>query len=475
MLHFTYKFAFIIFSISLFANCAGIKGSYNKNLLSVSEQKPIIISNVSIFNGKENGLIENQDVFLRNGKIESIATFNTLEYKGDETIITGKGKVLMPGLIDAHVHITSNGSPPWNIVKPNPEFNLNAYLYAGITTVYDLGGIASKTDHLRKKVNKGKTLGPTIFNTHAPITVAGGHPIPIGKMGAPFPINKLIDFVVPTIKDSADAEKLMKKYTRNKIDYIKIVCDQLPSGIPEMQSKQLTALITEAHKLGFKVFVHVGSSDNAITAIKAGADVLAHGIYRSELSDDDAKFIAKSSVPIIYTLGAFESTYLLSKKSYKISKWDATLLPQEILTPLSTDQSEEINKLDLMVRFVEDLDKNRPYWRKNLGKLRKFGAKIAIGTDSSLPGSYPGSSLYNELRLLSNYGMSNFELLNGATNLNSHLFLDDPHFGSVEVGKQADLLLLNDNPITNLSSVETPNTIIIKGKIIKREIGQLSN
>ena len=139
------------------------------------------------------------------------------------------------------------------------------------------------------------------------------------------------------------------------------------------------------------------------------------------------------------------------------------------------DQTKEINKLDLMVRFVEDLDKNRPYWRKNLGKLRKFGAKIAIGTDSSLPGSYPGSSLYNELRLLSNYGMSNFELLRGATHLNSHLFLDDPDFGSVEVGKQADLLLLNDNPLTNLSSVETPNTIIIKGKIIKREIGQLSN
>ncbi len=141
---------------------------------------------------------------------------------------------------------------------------------------------------------------------------------------------------------------------------------------------------------------------------------------------------------------------------------------------MSTDPSEEINNLELMVRFIQDLDKYRPYWRGNLDKLRKYGAKIAIGTDSSLPGSYPGSSLYTEFKLLSGYGMSNFELLSAATHLNSKLFLENPSFGTIETGKKANVLLLNENPLTLLSTIENPHTIISNGKIIKREIDQRS-
>ena len=154
MLRFTYTIAFILFSIVLFTHCGGTKGSYNKYLISTTQQKPILITNVSIFNGKDHKLSYNQDVFIKNGIIQSISQANKTTYQEAQKIIEGKGKFLIPGLIDAHVHIASNGSPPWDVVKPDPVFNLNAYLYAGITTVYDLGGLANKTQQFRKNTNQ---------------------------------------------------------------------------------------------------------------------------------------------------------------------------------------------------------------------------------------------------------------------------------------------------------------------------------
>ncbi len=235
-----------------------------------------------------------------------------------------------------------------------------------------------------------------------------------------------------------------------------------------MQSDLLRALIEEAHKSGFKVFVHVGSSKNAISAIKAGADVLAHGIYRSYLSDIDAKYIAQSKVPIIYTISGFENAFRFSEGTFKGSKWDSLLIPKEILEPMSQRRDEQINEIDLMRRIGEDIRKSRPFWSENIAKLRKYGARIVVGTDSTLPGTYPGSSYFQEIQLLNEYGLSNLEILRGATSYNAQLFLKAPDFGTIEEGKRADILLLSANPLLYLETIENPEKIIAGGRIIER-------
>ena len=94
---------------------------------------------------------------------------------------------------------------------------------------------------------------------------------------------------------------------------------------------------------------------------------------------------------------------------------------------------------------------------------------MLVGTDSNLPGTYAGSTYFQEIDLLSEYGLSNFDILRGATFLNSKLFLEKPNFGLVEEGMKANLLLIDGNPLENLDLLKQPYLILKAGNIIQRK------
>lgn len=460
----------IIALILLTVGCGGKKGSYDEGIISVENQESeICIRNVRLFVGNADELTSEKDVYLSGGIIQEIrnSTGERLDYSG--RTYEAKGKILMPGLIDSHVHLAGSGAVPWQNVKPNINYNLKAYLYAGITTVYDLGGVANSTRKIANKIREGKIVGPQVYNTHVPITVKGSHPIPLAKETAPFPLNKLVDKLVPTINSPEEAELLIEKYTANPIHYVKVICDQLPTGSKEMNLDQLSAIVKASHKKGYKVFVHVGSSKNAMDAIKAGADVLAHGIVRDALTDEEAKFIAESKVPIIYTLAGFENVHQISSGEYQASKWDSILIPKEVLNPICGIHGKAFNDAPVLKDFASDVNTNRKFWKENFRKLHKHGVSILVGTDSSLPGTYTGTTYYQELKMLKEYGLSNFEVLSGATYKNATLIKNEPDFGIIKKGCRADLLLLNNNPLVDLNAVENPALIIANGLVVNRK------
>ena len=450
---------------ALSLSCTTRKGSYPKSLLAAATAEDLMIRDVDIFNGLDSVLIQNMDVCIKEGKIFSIEKHSASKI-WEMKVVDGSGKVLMPGLIDSHVHLGSSGAAPWGQVVANPEYNLEAYLYAGITTVYELGGIAPATNKLQKKLERGQIIGPRVFNTHVPISTKGAHPIPLGKEAAPFPLSIMIQALVPTISAPEEADRLIAKYSKKDIDYVKVVCDQLPSGTKQIRFDCLEALISASHKRGLKVFVHVGSAQNALDAIRAGADVLAHGIYRSEVTEEQAVIISESKVPVIYTLAGFEHTYQISEGNYTPSEMDEKLVPKEVIGPISGAQGKRMEEYDLMKAFALDIKLNRGYWKTNLQRLRKAGARIVVGTDSALPGTYPGSTYIRELQLLSDAGLSNYQILKGATSENATLFLESPEFGTVEANKTADLLLLESSPLEDISVLEAPVLIIQQGRLI---------
>lgn len=444
--------------------CGG--SPYGDIISQESEQKSILIQNADIFNGRDGDLLHNRDVLIKDGRIESIA--DNIEESETYLVIDGKGKTLMPGLIDAHVHLSGSGAVPWENVNADIEYNLQAYLYCGITSIYDLGGLASEISSTAEKIESGDIIGPSVFNTHIPITVKNGHPIPLTEVMLPWPLKYLVNALSPTIEKASDAPGIIESYIKNDIDYVKIIYDQIPPGSPQMDFEQLKALIEEAHKNDKKVFVHIGSPENALDAIKAGADVLAHGIWRGALNEEEASFIANSRIPIIYTISGFMNVSSIHNARFHPDDLHRKLVSREVLDPVTSEKGNDVHSQKVMNEFFEDVSNQESHWAQNFHLLHEKGARILVGTDSNLPGTYAGATYFQEMEELKKLGMTNFKILSAATYSNSKIFLDNPDFGIIEEGKKADVLLLDGNPLEQLEVLENPALIIKNGRVMER-------
>lgn len=453
----------------LLSGCGSLR--YAPVLDMADSASPVLIRNVSIFDGTSKDLQSGRDVLLAEGKIqrigEGLGTDDLGKYS-DARVVDGSGKTLMPGLIDAHVHLTGSGSVPWANKKANVEHNLQAYLYTGITTVYDLGGIGKKLEKLATKVESGKLPGPTVYHAHIPITVRNSHPIPLTQELMPWPLSGMVNGLVPTVDDPSKADALVRKYAQQNIDYVKAIVDEIPPGSPFMSTDQLKAIADAAHAKGYKVFVHIGSPQNTLDAIEAGADILAHGVWRGELSTDQAAQLAATNIPVISTIAGFVNVDAINRGQFEPRAADEKLVSGEVLDPVTGPNGRDVQKEEAMGAFFGDVTARHPHLRPNFERMIEAGVVLIVGTDSNLPGTYAGATYLQELQLLSEAGMSNFDILAGATSRAAGLFLDQPGFGTVAEGQTADLLLLDGNPLTDLAVLKAPAMILKAGREVKR-------
>lgn len=444
-------------------SCLGKKAEYN-SLLELKETGPnYVITNATVFNGIDSVLLMNQDVHIEDGWI--IAMGNSLTIPSDFETIDGTGKYLVPGFIDAHVHMMASGSAPWAMIRPNPEHNLEAWLAAGITSIYDLGGIASQSKKYKNKIENGELMGPHVYYTGSPITAPDGHPIVASKALLPFPLSLFVGFLIETADERTNVKKLIAEYAEENVNYIKIINDQLPEGISQINPDVMKAIVDDSHASNYKVFIHIGNPGDIASAMESGGDILAHFPYRDALSTSIAQQIKENHVKMIYTLVGFENTYQMSLGNYIPSQLDNKLHPASLMDPVRGEMGEQINSTEVLDQFSQTLVENHDKWKDTFKELRKSEITFAIGTDSPLPGSYPGSSFHEEMRMLYEMGYSEYEILKAATSVGAGLFLTDPKFGSINVDQRADLVLLKGNPLEDITNTRDIDLIIKSGQV----------
>lgn len=422
--------------------------------LVFGQTRSILINNVEIFNGKdEKTTIGN--VLIEGNLIKTISTSPIPTNKSANTqIIDGKGKFLMPGLIDAHVHLTMESIPKQvALVSDIAYINLVAadaagkQLLRGFTTVRDMGGA---TFSLKKVIEQGLFIGPRIYPSGATISQTGGH----GDFGMPTDVPRQIGAPLSYMEKNgmtiiADGEDQVLMRTREQLrlgaTQIKLMAgggvssNYDPLDVAQFTEAEIKAAVEGAGNWGTYVAVHAYTPKAITAAVNAGVKCIEHG----QLMDDaTAKLLAQKGI-------------WLSLQPF-LDDEDANPHPE----------GSENRKKQLQMTNGTD---------NAFALAKKYKIKTAWGTDCLFDpklATRQGAQLAKLIRWYTPY-----EILRMATSANAELLalcgVRNPYtagkLGIIEQGAYADLLLVDGNPLKNIKLIEDPEKnflIIMKDGII---------
>lgn len=388
----------------------------------------------------ETGKIESRkSIVIKNSLITSVSDgyINKSDFQEYYDL---KGSYVLPGLMDAHVHLAQEYVPKAERdLKVEPEFNAifaaaNAIktLNAGFTTVRNVGDGGMETISLRNAINKGIVPGPRILTSGKTIATTGGHGDPTNGLPTdlyepPTPEEGVVD-------SFEDIKKAVRQRYKDGTDGIKItatggVLSVAKSGEnPQFTNNELEALISIAKDYGLWVAAHAHGKEGMLRAVNAGVTSIEHGTFMDSEVMDAMKKNGTYYVP----------TILAGEWVAEKSKID-NFFP-ELVRPKAAKIGPQI--LDTFT------------------KAHKYGVKIAFGTDSGV--SAHGDN-WQEFALMVKGGMSPLETIQSATLETAKLFRLENEIGKIRTGFSADIIALRDNPLENIESLKDISFVMKEG------------
>jgi len=375
------------------------------NALPVTAQtKPLVFYNVDVFDGYH--ILRGRTVTVVDGMIRSVSAAGVRP--SDSAVeIDGAGRTLLPGLIDAHVHI-------------GHEETLEQAAAFGVTTVFDTWGDPNTLFPLKKEIEQGEHPNAADFRTAGTgATVPGGHPT---QTGAKF----------PTLGARDDVQAFVDARFAEDSDYLKIIYDHF---LPTLSPEQLHALVLAAHKRNRLVVAHEGTQSEGLDEMRAGVDGVEHIFDDTRISREFLDTAVVTHTVLTPTLSIIQA--LSGKPTGSALATDPRFEPYILGWALQI----------LTTKLPESVTKKHHYENAQAAvmALPDGGITILAGTDSPNPDTSYGVSLHQELLLLTECGLSNEEALRAATSSPAREFgLVDR--GRIETGRRADLLLVKGDP-----------------------------
>ena len=435
---------------------------------------PVLLKNGNLIDVETGKVRAGTDLLIQDGLIQKIG--KNVTAPTNATVLDATGKWLLPGLVDSHIHLFQSGSlytrpdgidltkyRPYETerawLRDNMGDLLRRYLAAGITTVIDVGGPLYQFAY-RDRYNQLAT---------SPLILLTG---PLISTYQP-PAFKIDDSPIIKASTPDEAREQVRRQLPYKPDFIKIwyIIRGFGAG-PEVQ-EVVKAAIDESHKNGLKVAIHTQELVAAKLGVKFGADYLVHSPEDGLVDDELLALMKKQNVSYCPTLVVGNGIEGFFSDRRKLTDYEFVRANPYVLGTLF--DMKHVPELAIQKRFGDYV--NAPAYADrhqradsimfaNLRRVWRAGVNVATGTDAGNPGTFHGTSYLDELRKMQRAGLTNADILKASTINPARVLGKESQIGSLTEGKWANVLVLAQNPLTDLETLTHIETIINRGYVM---------
>ena len=406
-------------------------------LTGVASAQSVLLSGGNVLDVTSGRILQDRDVLVTDGRIVAIDRSGQIDLPEGSEVIDMDGATLLPGLSDSHVHLTSrsdvHGYRRLTVSTPRAAIsgvaNAKTTLLAGFTTVRNLGAPGYSDIALMQAINDGEVPGPRIIPAGMALGITGGH---CDNNLLPYEYDVTAGGVADGPWAVRQKVRQNKKYGAEVIKFCGtggVLSKGTSLGAQQFTLEEMSAIVDEAHLLGLKVAVHAHGTKGIQTALEAGVDSVEH-----------ASMISDESIALAVAHGAYLSMDIYVS-DFILSEGEAAGILEESLA-----KERQIGRIQ-RERFKAAVD---------------AGAKIAFGTDA---GVYRHGLNARQFAYMVDWGMTPIQAIQAATIANAALFGLEDEIGSIAVGKSADIIAVDANPLQDIRALEDVDFVMARGTV----------
>lgn len=408
----------------------------------------IAIAHVTVIDGRGGEPIRDGVVVIRGDRIAAVGPAASTPIPAAARVVDGRGQSVIPGLADMHVHLTGG----WDGQRSDLlgyHRSMNAFLYAGVTTVLDVGNVLPYVQQLKQEVAAGRLMGPRIF-------MAG----PL--LDGPRPLWPPLSYAITSPEQ---IPLYVRQLKREGVDVLKAYAG--------LTTDQIAALATAARAESLQVIADAYARNGTLEVARTGIAAFAH-LGTAPVTDETLAYMKEHDVATITTIAVRES---FARRRFADAATLASLLAEPLVR--GTMPAPFVDELRAFASRPPTLDSARSarfamstrLFRTSLANAKRLsdaGILLVAGTDAPYPGDYYGEGLHRELELLVEAGLTPLQALGAATRNAALLLHQLDAWGTIEPGKRADLLVVSGDPSRRISDTRNITLVVRQGRMLDR-------